>query len=430
MNILVIEDDTRVADFIKRGLKGEGWSASVVDNGEAAIELLGESSFDLIVLDIMLPGLSGLDVCRRLRWDGVQTPVLMLTALDNIEDIVSGLKTGADDYLVKPFNFEELVARLEALHRRPVLAEQQSGAQRKLSGGGLELDQESLIVTLNGETVDTTTREREILTLFLNNPSRVLARERILNAVWGNTTETHTNVVDVYIARLRKKLNAFGEQIKTVHGVGYRFDPVDAPTADTPAADTPAADTPTTDTTAGDAVPTSQEEEDSAAPAASDTRPEFDRLTSLTRRLMDVPVVILSVIDGPGRQLILASLSGLEGGRVVHRTVALDGTPCQFVHDDNAVFRVDDVRQTPPVARLPIVADLPVGAYLGVPVRAPDGAVIGVLCVIDHEPRAWTGQDVQTLQHLAASIDQTALLDVMAASVDDASQSAGGQSGK
>jgi len=415
MNILVIEDDTRVADFIKRGLKGEGWSASVVDSGEAAIELLGESSFDLIVLDIMLPGLSGLDVCRRLRWDGVQTPVLMLTALDNIEDIVSGLKTGADDYLVKPFNFEELVARLEALHRRPVLAEQQSDAQRKLSGGGLELDQESLIVTLNGETVDTTTREREILTLFLNNPSRVLARERILNAVWGNTTETHTNVVDVYIARLRKKLNAFGEQIKTVHGVGYRFDPADAPQ--------------TGDAETGDAAPTPPEEEDGAAPAASDTRPEFDRLTSLTRRLMDVPVVILSVIDGPGRQLILASLSSLEGGRIVHRTVALDDTPCRVVHDDNAVFRVEDVRRTPPIAKLPIVAELSVRAYLGVPIRAADGAVIGVLCVIDHGPRAWTGQDVQTLQHLAASIDQTALLDVMAGA-GDASQSAGGQSGK
>ena len=406
MNILVIEDDTRVADFIKRGLKGEGWSASVVESGEAAIELLGESSFDLIVLDIMLPGLSGLDVCRRLRWDGVQTPVLMLTALDNVEDIVSGLKTGADDYLVKPFNFEELVARLEALHRRPVLAEQSSGAQRKLSGGGLELDQESLIVTLNGKTVDTTAREREILTLFLNNPSRVLARERILNAVWGNTTETHTNVVDVYIARLRKKLNSFGEQIKTVHGVGYRFDPVD-PVPD------------------GDGPPTARDEKDRELPIESDTRPEFDRLTSLTGRLMDVPIVVLSVVDGPGRQLILASLSGLEGTHAARQSVALDETPCRFVHDENAIFKVEDAREAPPIAKLPVVQDLPVGAYLGVPIRSGEGDVIGVLCVIDEKPRVWTSQDIQTLQHLADSIDQTTLLDIAAAGADDAPESLG-----
>lgn len=222
MNILLVEDEFRVADFVRRGLKGEGWIVQHVPDGEAALELMREQRFDAVVLDLMLPGISGLDVCRTMRARRNLTPVLILSALDSVEERVAGLRLGADDYLPKPFNFEELVARIEALTRREKIY-QGAPDDKVLRYNGLAYNVESLIVTADGEDIELTAKEREILALFLSNPDKVLSRERILNAAWGSQEDPLTNVVDVYVGRLRKKLGGNGKLIHTVRGLGYRF---------------------------------------------------------------------------------------------------------------------------------------------------------------------------------------------------------------
>ena len=170
----------------------------------------------------MLPGISGQEVCQKLRARKNHTPILMLTALDSTDDRIAGLKLGADDYLPKPFDFEELLARLGALHRRA----------RKYSGGdgdvvlvhdGLKFDRNAMLLTVNGEEIELSSKERELVTLFLANEKRVLSRERILNAIWNMQEDPMTNVVDVYVGRLRKKLVPYDHLIATVRGAGYRF---------------------------------------------------------------------------------------------------------------------------------------------------------------------------------------------------------------
>lgn len=222
MNILLVEDENRVADFIRRGLSAEGWSVDHAADGEEALEHAASNTYDVILLDLMLPGIQGQDVCRKLRARKSKTPILMLTALDSPEEKVEGLKIGADDYLPKPFDFDELIARVEALHRRATnYAADVSDTVVK--SGSLTFDRESLQVCLDGEEIEMSKKERDLLLLFLTNPGRVLSRERILNAVWGLNADPLTNVVDVYVGRLRRKIGDEGSRIVTLRNVGYRM---------------------------------------------------------------------------------------------------------------------------------------------------------------------------------------------------------------
>ncbi|MFO7642524.1 MAG: response regulator transcription factor [Candidatus Competibacteraceae bacterium] len=223
MNVLLVEDEARIADFIQRGMKAEGWQVCVVPHGEAALAMIAVESFDVIVLDLMLPGISGQDVCRRLRAKKNLTPVLMLTALGDVEDRVSGLRMGADDYLVKPFDFDELLARVEALARRASAFEVAEAEPYLLIAGSLCFDTRSLEVRCGDHLIALTPKEREILKLLLSNPGRIFSRERILSMVWRVNEDPLTNVVDVYVGRLRKKLGACGESLETVRGAGYRY---------------------------------------------------------------------------------------------------------------------------------------------------------------------------------------------------------------
>ncbi len=223
MNILLVEDEARVADFIQRGMKSEGWQVATAATGEAALSMIAAHEFDVIVLDLMLPDISGHDVCRHLRARRNMTPVLMLTAMGDVEDRVAGLRMGADDYLVKPFDFDELLARVEALARRASTGREQSGTSTVIVSGNLVFDTESLEVRCCNESISLTPKERDILKLLLTNPGKILSRERILSKVWGTNEDPQTNVVDVYMARLRKKLGDCGESVQTIRGAGYRF---------------------------------------------------------------------------------------------------------------------------------------------------------------------------------------------------------------
>jgi DNA-binding response OmpR family regulator len=223
VNILLIEDEMRVADFIRRGLQAEGWSVTHAQTGELGVDLCTTVQFDAILLDLMLPGISGQDVCRKLRARGNRTPILMLSALDAADERVAGLQLGADDYLPKPFDFDELVARLAALHRRATDWAPHSG-DGLIDCDGVVFDRRGLVLAVDGETVDLSQKEREILVLLMLGRGRVFSREAILNAVWGLHEDPLTNVVDVYVGRLRRKLGPHGSRVTTVRNVGYRFD--------------------------------------------------------------------------------------------------------------------------------------------------------------------------------------------------------------
>jgi len=222
VNILVIEDEHRVADFITRGLRAEGWVAEHAESGEVALDILSQHEFDIVLLDLMLPGISGQDVCRKMRARGNHTPVLMLSALDAVEERVAGLKLGADDYLSKPFDFDELIARIEALLRRENDFKSSRDGEL-IEYGALSLNTRSLVVAVGDEEVELTAKERDLLLLLMANQGKVFARERILNTVWGAQEDPLTNVIDVYIGRLRKKLGDSGKHIRTIRGLGYRF---------------------------------------------------------------------------------------------------------------------------------------------------------------------------------------------------------------
>ncbi|WP_424975708.1 response regulator transcription factor [Dinoroseobacter sp. S124A] len=216
MNILLVEDETRVADFIRRGLAAEGWSVDHAPDGEEALEHAATNSYDVILLDLMLPGIQGQDVCRELRARKSKTPILMLTALDSPEEKVEGLTIGADDYLAKPFDFDELVARVEALHRRANGYETDVN-ETLISNGAISFDRTSLQVTVEGVEISLSKKERDLLLLFLTNAGR------ILNAVWGLKADPLTNVVDVYVGRLRRKMVPEGKRIVALRHVGYRM---------------------------------------------------------------------------------------------------------------------------------------------------------------------------------------------------------------
>lgn len=222
MNILLVEDEPRVADFIDRGLRAENHGVTVAPTGREGIDLAKTGDFDVIVLDLMLPDMHGYDVCQRLRLEGYHTPILMLTAMDAAEDKIKGLKIGADDYLTKPFDFDELLARLEALARR---AHNFAPSSNILQVSDLVLDRDLLEVRRGEEVIKLTAKELAILELLMSAPGRVLSRTRILNQVWGYSEDPLTNVVDVYIARLRRKIDTAGRAplINTVRGHGYRL---------------------------------------------------------------------------------------------------------------------------------------------------------------------------------------------------------------
>nr|MDJ0917012.1 response regulator transcription factor [Woeseiaceae bacterium] len=193
-------------------------------DGKAALELVDNGDFELLLLDLMLPGLSGLEVCQALRMRRVEIPIIMLTALDTAEDIVRGLRMGADDYITKPFDLDELLARIEAVGRRGQSAPSES---QVLRAGGVEFDLHAMSVTLNGRPVDFTAKELAVLELLMSDPDRLFSRERILNNIWGIDMDPMTNVVDVYVSKLRKKLST-GDGvpfIETVRGLGYRINP-------------------------------------------------------------------------------------------------------------------------------------------------------------------------------------------------------------
>jgi DNA-binding response OmpR family regulator len=232
MNILIVEDDRRVADFLERGLRAEGHRVQVARTGPEGLQMatdlarapLPGDSATVMLLDVMLPGMTGLEVCQTLRASGVALPILMLSALGTLEDRVSGLRLGADDYLVKPFAFEELLARIEALARRGRELAAPTPTVRQVAD--LVLDLDTMRVTRAGQALDLTARELALLELLMSAPGRLYSRERILANVWGVHEDPLTNVVDVYIRRLRSKIDE-GQGpslIHTVRGLGYRLE--------------------------------------------------------------------------------------------------------------------------------------------------------------------------------------------------------------
>ena len=222
MKVLVVEDDDRIVEFLRPGLSAEGFQVEVVQDGEAGLTIGRDGAFDVIILDLMLPKLDGREVCRRLRADKVKTPILMLTALDTTEDIVRGLRFGADDYLTKPFAFDELVARVEALSRRGDSGEV---ALRTLQIADLTFDREALVVERAGRRIELTSLEYALLEFLMVEAGKVVSRARILDNVWGTSKDPLTNVVDVYIRRLREKIDQDFDPplIKTIRGRGYRL---------------------------------------------------------------------------------------------------------------------------------------------------------------------------------------------------------------
>lgn len=218
MRVLVVEDDSQLRDILCRSLKEYGFNVEAAATGTAGDRIAAGGGFDAIILDWMLPGMSGFDICRRLREAGDATPVLMLTARDEIEDRIAGLDAGADDYLVKPFDAGELRARLRAIIRR-------AGRQHSASyvAGSLRLDVRARRASVQGEDVDLSQREFDLLELFMRNTNVTLSREAIEEHVWGTAFERTSNVVDVFVGRLRKRLGSAGQLIEAVRGVGYRL---------------------------------------------------------------------------------------------------------------------------------------------------------------------------------------------------------------
>ncbi|HEY0779595.1 MAG TPA: response regulator transcription factor [Gemmatirosa sp.] len=218
MKLLVIEDDPTVGQFVKRGLEEQRWGVDVATDGEAGERLAASGAYDLVILDMRLPGKSGLDVLTALRGRGFERPVLVLTAQDAVDAKVTALRAGADDYVTKPFAFEELLARVEALARRP-----RAIASPVLRVADLELDQATREVTRAGERIDLTPKEYAVLEYLMRHAGRVMSRTLITEYAWGYHFDPGTNIVDVVITHLRKKVDARHARklIQTVRGVGY-----------------------------------------------------------------------------------------------------------------------------------------------------------------------------------------------------------------
>jgi DNA-binding response OmpR family regulator len=223
MRVLVVEDEERIARFLKKGLEEESYAVDVVRDGASALDWVAGASYDLILLDVMLPGLTGFEVCRLLRQREVSTPILMLTARDEVDDRVTGLDAGADDYLPKPFAFKELLARIRALTRRATVS---PTANTLIELADLSLDTVTHRAKRGERDIELTVKEYALLDYLMRNPRRPLSRTQIRESIWGYDYYGASNVVDVYVRHLRQKLEANGEPplIQTVRGVGYKID--------------------------------------------------------------------------------------------------------------------------------------------------------------------------------------------------------------
>jgi DNA-binding response OmpR family regulator len=223
--LLLVEDELKLGSTLEEGLERAQYTVDLALDGEEALDFARVGTYDAIVLDVMLPKLSGLDVCRRLRSDGVRTPILMLTARDAISDRIDGLDSGADDYLVKPFAFGELLARIRALLRRDATSKE---ATVRVSDLALEPDAQR--VSWQGRPIDLTAREYRILETLMRRPGWIVSRDALIESVWGFDFTDTSNLVEVYIGRIRRKLEEAGAPplIQTVRGVGYRLREPDA----------------------------------------------------------------------------------------------------------------------------------------------------------------------------------------------------------
>lgn len=214
--VLIAEDEERIVSFLQKGLRASGYSTVAVDTGPDAVALARDDSFDLLILDLGLPGLDGHEVLRRIRQRGERMPVIILTARDGVEDTVTGLEQGADDYMTKPFRFEELLARIRLRMRPDLLPE-----TTVLAAGGVSLDLRSRRASIGSRVEELTAREFALLEVFLRHAGQVLSREQLLSHVWGYDFDPGSNVVDVYVRYLRRKLG--DDVIQTVRGMGYRL---------------------------------------------------------------------------------------------------------------------------------------------------------------------------------------------------------------
>jgi two-component system OmpR family response regulator len=220
MRVLIVEDHAKMAGLLRSGLRKHGLLADVTARGEDAVWMAGATHFDVLILDLMLPGIDGLETCRRLRADGVDSGILMLTARDGIGDRVAGLNEGADDYLIKPFSFAELLARVRALARRP-----QAQRATVLEVGDLRLDPAGRRVWRGDTELSLSAKELLLLEAFMSRPGEVLSRLELLESAWDQAYENRSNVIDAYIKRLREKIDRpFGRRaLETVRGSGYRL---------------------------------------------------------------------------------------------------------------------------------------------------------------------------------------------------------------
>ncbi len=220
MKILLVEDEKKVATFVRSGLKSEGFTVDLAADGEEGLYLARETSYDLMILDILLPKTDGLTLCKKLRAEGRKMPIIMLTARDSVDDRVKGLDAGADDYLTKPFSFAELLARVRALTRR-----HKGGGTEKLKVGEVTLDPGTFEVVRGGKKIALSATEFRLLKYLMENSSRVVTKALILENVWGYDFSPESNVVDVYIKYLRDKLDKGFKTsfIQTVRGIGYRL---------------------------------------------------------------------------------------------------------------------------------------------------------------------------------------------------------------
>jgi DNA-binding response OmpR family regulator len=221
--LLLVEDDPSIVGFLKRGLEAEGFVVDVADDGEQALQLCHDHRYALIILDVMLPAVDGVEVCRSLRRERTQSLILMLTAKDSVHDKIEGLRSGADDYLTKPFAFDELLARIGALLRRGPYSE----PAQVIAVGDLVLDPATRTARRGDRDIELTAKEFVLLRYLMANAGKVLSRSRILSNVWEHNSDTYTNIVDVYVRYLRRKIDPEGERplIRTVRGAGYMIAP-------------------------------------------------------------------------------------------------------------------------------------------------------------------------------------------------------------
>jgi two-component system OmpR family response regulator len=225
IRVVVVDDEDSLTDLLSMALRYEGWDVKVASDGRTAMTIVREFRPDVIVLDIMLPDIDGLQVLTRLRTDGVDTPILFLTAKDSLDDRIVGLTVGGDDYVTKPFSLEELVARLRGLIRRSTVVLSDSD-DSFLTVGNLTLDEDSYEVRRDGTVIDLTATEFELLRFLMRNPRRVLSKSQILDRVWSYDFGGRSSVVELYISYLRKKVDSLGApMIHTVRGVGYVLKP-------------------------------------------------------------------------------------------------------------------------------------------------------------------------------------------------------------